>query len=181
MNNPSLSSLYRRLTARNSACEVDAAALAATLARQPADAEKRAAAVSAMAESAAHAKLAQMLKALQGDAAELADQVQATRRAVLAHARQGATRRHGHSTRLRWVASLAAGVVLAVAVVSIHERDLDHGSAAGGQSVAAHAQSPAAHAAIGDSIFHSGYDGAAQAATAPSDRLFRSDFSEGGT
>ena len=178
MNKPSLSSLYRRLTACNESVEVDAAALTATLARQPVAAEKRAAAIDALSESAAHADLARMLTALRGDSALLAEQVQVVRRGALVHARVGTPRRHGHSMRLRWATSLAAGVVLAVAAVSIHERDLAAGSSSSSAPVATHV-SPGV--ALGDSIFRSGYDGPASAADPQSDRVFRSNFSEGGS
>jgi hypothetical protein len=124
MNDMSLSSLYRRMTARGASPEVDAAdlAMAATGADMPA--ERREAVAATLARSPAHASLARMLRALQPESEALAEAV-GTRRPsghplrgretrLAAGARRVHVGNRGHG--LRWVGAVAACFVFAFAL-----------------------------------------------------------------
>ncbi len=180
MNTKSLSYLHRRMTA-DAAHEVDADALLAALEGRPADAAKRTAAVEALADSAAHADLARMLGELQADSEALAAAVRRVRTAMPARAQR--ERRHGHASRVRWAAPLAACMTLVVAVFAFHERGASHRDGTWNDVVAS-AQSIAQHDRIftaRDEIFSSSDAPARHAAKALPDEVFRSDFSEGGS
>ncbi len=175
MNEMSLSRLYRRLTARPAVAPVDADALCAAVARAPAEAGRRQAAIEAIADSAAHADLARLLIALQDDSQALATQVRRVRTAM--PMRAAPARRHGMMSRLRWAAPLAAGLLAAVAVLAVHRNELHHPT-----GMAAATPVPVAAERVfskQDRIFSSS-DALAHEATR-SDELFRSDFSEGGS
>lgn len=180
MNTKSLSHLHRRMTA-DAVRDVDADALLAVLEGCPADAAKRAAAVEALADSAAHADLARMLGELQADSETLAADVRRVRTAMPARAQR--ERRHGHASRVRWAAPLAACMTLVVAVFALHERGASHRDSAWSDVVAS-AHSVAQHDRIftaRDEIFSSSDDTARHVAKALPDEVFRSDFSEGGS
>lgn len=179
MNTKSLSRLHRHMTA-DAVRDVDADALLAALEGRPADAAKRTAAVEALADSVAHADLARMLSALQADSETLAADVRRARTAMPARAQR--ERRHGHASRVRWAAPLAACMTLVVAVFAFHERGASRHDGAWNDVVAS-THSVAQHDRIftaRDEIFSSSDDGARHAA-ALSDEVFRSDFSEGGS
>lgn len=176
MNTMSLAKLYRRATAHSADRPLDAQALLAVLAGRPAEADRRAEATRALAESAAHADLARMLGELQADSEALAAQVQRVRAPALAHRGRAPARPHARVVSLRWVGSLAACLVLAVGAFMLHERGAE--PHAGGTLAGVTAGSPVA---VGhDRIFASGEELRPAAATpAPGDRLFHSDFSGG--
>lgn len=179
MNTLSLSRLYRRMTSAV-AREVDADALLAALEGRPAEAAKRAAAIEALAGSAANADLARMLGALRAESETLATDVRRTRTAMPARAHR--ERRHGHASRLRWVSSLAACLMLAVGVFAVHEHGAQRASHEW-RDVVASSHTTTQQDRIfttRDEIFSSGNDGPGRAAALP-DEVFRSDFSEGGS
>jgi len=181
MNTTSLSSLHRRMTTDAAIRDVDADALLAALQGRPADAARRTAAVQALAGSAAHADLARMLGALQADSETLAADVRRARTAMPARAQR--ERRHGHASRVRWAAPLAACMTLVVAVFAFHERGASHRNGTWNDVVAS-TQSVAQHDRIfttRDEIFSSSDEGARHIASARPDEVFRSDFSEGGS
>ena len=180
MNTMSLSRLHRRMTT-DAARDVDADALLAALEGRPADAAKRTAAVAALADSAAHADLARMLGALQSESETLAADVRRVRTAMPARAQR--ERRHGHASRVRWAAPLAACMTLVVAVFAFHERGARHHADAWSDVVAS-THSVAQHDRIfttRDEIFSSSEDAARRVAGVQRDEVFRSDFSEGGS
>lgn len=180
MNTMSLSRLHRSMTA-DVTRDVDVDALLAALEGRPADAGKRTAAVDALAASSAHADLARMLADLQSDSETLAADVRRTRTAMPARAAR--ERRHGHASRVRWAAPLAACMTLVVAVFAFHGRGAQH-QAGEWHDVVASTQSVARHDRIfttRDEIFSSSDDGLRHVAAAPADVVFRSDFSEGGS
>jgi len=180
MNTKSLSHLHRRMTA-DAVRDVDADALLAALEGRPADAARRTAAVEALADSAAHADLARMLGALQADSETLAADVRRVRTAMPARVQR--ERRHGHASRVRWAAPLAACMTLVVAVFAIHERDARHHAGAW-NDVAASTHSVAQPDRIfstRDEIFSSSEEGVRHAGGTLPDEVFRSDFSEGGS
>lgn len=185
MNTKSLSSLYRRMTA-NTVRGVDADALLAALEGRPADAGKRTAAVDALADSAAHADLARMLGALQSDSETLAADVRRVRTAMPARAQR--ERRHGHASRVRWAAPLAACMTLVVAVFAFQERGAFHERGTQHRANTWNDVVASTHTVVQhdraftnrDEIFSSSDDTARHASALP-DEVFRSDFSEGGS
>lgn len=124
MNDMSLSSLYRRMTARGASPEVDPAelAMAATGAGLPP--ERREAVAATLARSASHASLARMLRALEPESEALAEAVGTRRQGghplrgretrIAAGARRAHIRSRGHG--LRWVGAVAACFVFAFAL-----------------------------------------------------------------
>lgn len=186
MNDMSLSSLYRRMTARAASPGVDATELAAAAAgadHLPAD--RREAVVAALAASPAHASLARMLRELRPESEALAEAVRDRRHA--AHPLRGretriaagARRHHGHGHGLRWVGAVAACFVFAFALTFRQGEAPTHWN-----DVAASASSAALPDRIfttRDRIFASSDDAPrGNGGDARGDQLFQANFAIGG-
>lgn len=123
MNDMSLSSLYRRMTAHGASPGIEAAELAMSATGADLSAERREAVAATLARSPAHASLARMLRALQPESEALAEAVGAKRQASHplrereTRIAAGARRSHGHRDHgLRWVGAIAACFVFAFAL-----------------------------------------------------------------
>jgi hypothetical protein len=180
MNSTSLSNLYGRLTRSNVAAVVEAddlvAAAEGTLTRDRCEPVAQ-----ALAGSAAHAKLAHVLRDLAADSAALASDVARVRRGTM-HRRPQRTERRVDNVRrfaagTRWVAGMAACLVAVVGFWALRHAELRsaatptqaHGPALVRADVIFSAR---------DTISNFGMDGPAQA-KAQGDRLFRSGFAGG--
>jgi hypothetical protein len=150
MNDTSLSSLYRRMTAGAAGREVDANELVAAIDASDLPAERREAVAAVVAGSSAHASLARMLRELQPESEALAEAVRGKRHASHplrgreARIAAGARRHHGHGHGLRWVGAVAACFVFAFALTFRYGESPTHWN-----DVAASASS----AALPDRIF----------------------------
>ena len=167
MTDKSLSSLYRRLTAKPAPVALDAETLASaaegTLAREDV--------AEVLARSPREAALVRMLGALRGESETLAADVARTTRETATHRRFARTERRvasgrRHSGVTRWATALAACLVAVVGVFSLRHSTVP-------------TTQPQTHAiAKADRISHFGME--ADGAAGKSDELFRSDFSGGG-
>jgi hypothetical protein len=178
MNEKSLSALYRRLTA-SAPVSPDTEAIAA--AADPSGVDTDLSVTQAIAGSEVSAKLVRMLAALRSDSETLASDVARTRRHV-AHRRDLRTdrrvaasrpqRRHG---ALRWATALAACLVAAVGLFTLH-RDHVAPPAVAQQHVVADVIF-----STRDTIFRVGMESPHSQASAPTrgDKVFHADFGNG--
>lgn len=187
MNDNSLSQLYRRLTAARGQQEMDVEALACVLGdRDSMTPERRATIAAELSSSPRNADLVRMLSALEPDSQALADAVNAVRRqSHPSHARQArgvrvaaGTRRHT-MRRVRWATGLAAGLAVAIGLLSWHSGTTDRWN-----DVAAAARTapvPDRIFTTRDRIFASSDDKTPRGgAPARGDTLFRGSFAVGG-
>lgn len=182
MNDKSLSRLYRLVTAKRTAVEIDAEELVAAVSGE-ADVSGREAVASKLAVSPRHADLGRLLRALQPASAELAEGV---RRRGSAHpSRHREAARPGHRMRvphrpLRWAGGLAACLAVALGVVGIwHGRtgDLHRDGVASART----AQLPDRIFTSQDRIFASNdHREHPRKQRHGGDEVFRADFSAGG-
>jgi hypothetical protein len=183
MNDMSLSSLYRRMTSRNTT-GIDAAELAAAATGAELAPDRREAVAAALASSAAHASLARMLRDLQPESEALAEAVGTRRHAAHplrgreTRVAAGARRLHGRGHGLRWVGAVAACFVFAFAL------DFRHGEApTRWDDVAASASSnvlPDRIFTTNDRIFAASDDAPRSGGDVGGDRLFQANFAIGG-
>lgn len=184
MNDMSLSSLYRRMTARGAAPEVDAGELVAAATGADLPADRRDAVAEVLAGSPAHASLARMLRELQPESEALAEAVRGRRHA--AHPLRGretriaaGARRHGQGHGLRWVGAIAACFVFAFALTFRHGEAPTHWN-----DVAASASSvvlPDRIFTTRDRIFAASDESPrANGGDARGDQLFQASFAIGG-
>lgn len=174
MNRTSLSKLYSRLT-RTNAVALDADDLVAASEGELTPARREAVA-HALGESAAHARLAHVLRDLAGDSDALASDVARVRRDAAHRRPQRTERRVGANRRsaagMRWAAGMAACLVAVVGLWTLRHVEMRQ----------APANSPAlVHAGVvRDTISNFGMDGPNASANARGDHLFRGDFAGAG-
>ena len=183
MNDLSLSSLYRRMTSRGAA-DIDAADLAAAASGADLAPARREALATTLADSAAHASLARLLRELRPESEALAEAVGTRRHA--AHPQRdresrmaaGARRTQRHRHGLRWVGAIAACFVFAFAL-NVGQRD----APTHWDDVSASASSVVLQDRIfttRDRIFAATDDAPRGGGDAKADRLFHAHFAVGG-
>ncbi|HVV97016.1 MAG TPA: hypothetical protein VHC92_07745 [Rhodanobacteraceae bacterium] len=181
MNSTNLSNLYVRLTRANDTAALDADDLVAAADGKLASDRREPVAV-ALAGSAAHAKLAHVLRDLAADSDTLALDVARVQRGTAHRHPQRTERRVGNARRfaagMRWAAGMAACLVAVVGFWTLRHAEL-HSATTPTQ-----AHGPALVRAdvifsTRDTISNFGMDGPAAQAKTQSDRLFRSNFAGG--
>ena len=176
MNDMNLSRLYTRLTRTNAvALDADDVVAACEGTLTP---ERRETIARALGESAAHAKLAHVLRDLASDSDALAADVARIRRDTAHRRPQRTERRVGAHRRiaasLRWAAGMAACLVAVVGLWTLRHAEMQ--------------QAPVHRPALvradvifstRDTISNFSMEGPASPAKTHGDRLFRSDFAGG--
>lgn len=183
MNDMSLSRLYRRLVSSRPQPDVEAADLVSVAddgARALSE-RHRDAVVAKLADSARHADLTRMLRALKPESEALATSVGEQRRAAHPqHARgqrPAAGARRGHLHGLRWAAGMAACLAVVLGLWSREHADVAQGVVAGSRTTTL----PDTIFASNDRIFSTVDDSRHRGAPSHrGDEVFRGGFAVGG-